>query len=166
MLRKSTADPVNMSLASPPPLLLPGDPGRWALPDDPSDLDALSDLHSSLSSLSDAQIAYHLSVCLSLLVLFARLVSLATIQPRLAIIPLSLLESCEDLFHLLSAILPLTIMWAAMLVVTAGAKEKHLTNMLDATVVVFTSCVTGRFNDLTFVVQEVSSEATHVMCER
>ncbi len=158
MLRKSveaTGD-VSSNNSTTTPLLLPGDPGRWALPDDPSGLDALFDLHSSLFSLSDIQVAYNLSTCLSLLILIVRLISLATIQPRLAIIPLSLLESSKDLLHLLSAIVPLTVMWAALLVVTAGAGVRDLNNLLDATGLVFTGCVTGNYTDLTSsVIQQV-----------
>ena len=68
---------------------VPGDPGRWALPDDPSGLVALNKLHVEVETLQNLQGLYGITLFFSLLILLLRMISHGMIQPRLAIIPVS-----------------------------------------------------------------------------
>ncbi|KAG1653961.1 hypothetical protein FOA52_008982, partial [Chlamydomonas sp. UWO 241] len=88
MLRKQEPNITVTSTGSPVPR--PGEPGRWALPDDTTGIDALATLHSYLDDLRTNRTIYALLLCTSLIALVGRLLTMCTFQPRLAIIPLTL----------------------------------------------------------------------------
>jgi hypothetical protein len=149
-----TANPARVETAGRVPL--PGDPGRWTLPDDPSGLDALWALHTSLSDLSETQVTYRLLVCVSILILIARLVSLAVIQPHIAIIPLTLLNAFKDLVYLALVIVPLALLWAMLLVTTLGPRADGSFSSISAALYqVFFSCVTASFDPLAMTARQV-----------
>ncbi len=120
MLRKQ--DPVAVLVggasdgsSSGTPASEPGDPGRWALPDDTSGLFAVANLLDTLNVMSDtqvvrrepgstfvsaeshamyalrmtSQVTYWVLQSAVFLALIVRIIGLANIQPRMAIIPVS-----------------------------------------------------------------------------
>ena len=62
---------------------------RWNMTDDMTGLNQMADMHKSLVTLSTLQTSYSLIQCISFFTLIAKLISMATFQPRMAIVPVS-----------------------------------------------------------------------------
>jgi hypothetical protein len=97
---------------------LPGNPGRWAagLGDDISGLEQVSNYYVALKTLENVSTWYGLLQCAALLLLLMRLLALASVQPRLALIPETLKAAAPALGHLMGVFLPVFAMSSAALV--------------------------------------------------
>mmetsp|Transcript_4844 Transcript_4844/g.14716 ORF Transcript_4844/g.14716 Transcript_4844/m.14716 type:complete len:135 (+) Transcript_4844:1391-1795(+) len=96
-----------------------GEPGRWALPDDPSGMEALAALYRSLEGLRTNRTVFAMLVCASLIALIGRLLAMCTFQPRLAIIPMTLWLAAGEIVQLVLVLVPMAMMWAMMMTLTA-----------------------------------------------
>lgn len=65
----------------------PGDPGRWSLPDDPTGMLGLANLHDKLTGMATTRLTYELLQSAVFIILIVHIIGLATFQPRMAIIP-------------------------------------------------------------------------------
>jgi hypothetical protein len=104
---------------------LPGNPGRWeaGLGDDTSGIEQVSNYYMALKTLENVSTWYGLLQCAALLLLLMRLVALASVQPRLALIPETLRAATPALGHLMGVFLPVFAMSSAALVCGVNASR-------------------------------------------
>lgn len=94
------------------------------------------------------QTEYGILQCVVLLLLLLRFLAAATFQPRLAVIPATLLAAVAPLAHLLVTLAPLVCMIAMALVVMCGASSASLSSFGSGMWLLLKCTVTLGFGDL------------------
>ncbi|PNH05934.1 hypothetical protein TSOC_007762, partial [Tetrabaena socialis] len=117
------------SPSAPPPALpassysgLPGEEGRWALPEDRSGLTAAGDMVGRVNRMSTYLTVYGMLQGCVLMCLILQWLGHMSFQPRLSVIPGTLLLSLPQLAHIALALVIIGIMLAAALSLTFGSR--------------------------------------------
>jgi hypothetical protein len=103
-------------------LQMPGGPGRWLLPVEDGDMDALGALLSGVNRCLNAWSVYGLLQCIVLLLLVVQLLVIWSFQRRLGIVTSTLVASLPQLGHLCLIFVLCMALFAGLLTVALGAR--------------------------------------------
>lgn len=124
-------------------LQAPGGPGRWLLPVDDSDMDALAGLLSSVNHCLDAWSVYGLLQCMVLLLLVLQLLVIWSFQRRLGIVTHTLVASLPQLGHLCLIFVLCMALFAGLLTMALGARAAPVQSLAAAWYDMFLGILAG-----------------------
>ena len=110
----------------------PGQPYRWVLPDDPTGINGVANMYTSMDTMMSVYTGYAFlqSIVLSLLML--RLIHYVSFQPRLAIVSGTLARMMPDLIHYCIVFAVIACMSAMILCTVFGYRVYEVRSYSDA----------------------------------
>lgn len=123
---------LGASLASVGGMPGPGQPYRWALPDDPTGFNGVANMYTTMDMMSNVYTGYTIMQAAVLLMLMIRLIHYVSFQPRLAIVSGTLARMIPDLCHYTIVFVTMACMLAMVLTTVFGYRVKSVSSFTEA----------------------------------
>ena len=123
---------LGASLAASGGMPTAGQPYRWMLPDDPSGINGVANMYTTMDKMSDIYTGYTIMQAVVLLLLMIRLIHYVSFQPRLAIVSGTLARMVPDLCHYTVVFVIMACMFAMILTTVFGYRVESVSTFPDA----------------------------------